>query len=294
MSFRESLTNIKYFFKWMGELISTWFAPYHYDEEDEEKASAAENAPDSSPKPSPPPAGETEATDGSVAYGEPFDSGETSPSPDLSEIMAFRGAMTQTAMAAVMGKSRDDLTLEVESLLDYSMIEDIGDGRYLLLEHERRRILRADSNFADWLSRFQHNELEEGTLEVLEQLCRQLPVKIMAGKVLVIHLRQRKWMIWQSGEEVCRVKVFGTLSKDEWSHLRELDGRARRYRRRKDRRGWNPNDWVSFRWVVGSDSLAIESVLLEAGRTFQKNVRRRRKTRPRRQPSEASSESGPR
>jgi len=272
MGFRTWLKNIRYFFQWLGELYQTWFVPYHTDDEELEEGESAGDArpPDRMPKPSAPPE-PSEAGQAVETAAEPV---ETRPS--LGEFMAFRGPMSKAALAAAWGGGdAEAVERELQGLLDNYVAEDVGDGRYLLLDHERRHILRTDPRMSDWLSRLQHAQLENDALDVLEQICRELPVKITVGDSLVFHLRQRKWMVWQSRKESCRVKIFGTLSRNLYDRIRKIDRRARRFRRKEPHR-WDTRDWASFRWTLGADVLAIEPLILDAGREFQKHVRRRR------------------
>jgi hypothetical protein len=286
MGFWNSLRDIRYFFKLLGKFWDTWFTPYHSDQEDEEEkkdaaeeaAAASDNAPDRFPKPSPPPVETTLEPGESVATA-----AQPEPAkPSLTHIMAFRGPMSKSALAAAMGEDVDQVGREVDVLVETAIAEDAGDGRYLLMKNERHLALRADPRVTDWLSRLRQSTLGDDALDVVDHLCRQLPVKITAGKNLVFHLRQQKWMVWQGREETCRVRVFGSLSPDQWSHIRAVDSRARRFRRRKFQE-WDSRDWATFRWRAGADTCVIESVLTDVGRDFQRQVRRHRG--PRRKPS---------
>ena len=258
MGLRESLRNIRYFFQWLGEVFRTWFLPYHYNEGEELGTAETEGATAPSAEAA------SLSTEPAQTGQEAVATASPAAKPDLAEVMAFRGAMTKTALAAVVKEDLDQVAGELDSLVASRMAEDLGDGRYLLVESERRRMLRADPRVADWLSRLQHAQLENDTLDILEELCRRLPVKITVGQSLVLHLRQRKWMVWQSREENCRARLFGTLNREQWSDLRSIDKRARRLRRKEPHR-WDARDWVTFRWRVGADHFAIESLLLESG-----------------------------
>jgi len=286
MRFWNSLRDVRYLPKLLGKFWDTWFTPYHSDEEaDEEKevaaeaaATATDYAPDRSPKPTPP------ALETAPETGESV-SAAVEPEPaasSLTHLMAFRGAMSKPALAAAMGQDVEQVGRDVDGLMETAMAEDAGEGRYLLITSERHLTLRSDSRFGEWLSRFRQSTLEDGVLDVVDRLCRELPIKMTVGKSLVFHLRQQKWMVWQSRHETCRVRVFGSLSPDHWSRIRALDTRARRFRRRKFQE-WDSRDWTTFRWRAGGDTYSLESLLADAGREFQRQVKRRRG--PKRQPS---------
>jgi len=298
MSLIEKIRNIPYLFKLLGQLWHTWFLPYHYnhDDEEEEKEEAEEaeedHAPDRSPQPVPPPPAEAVPHDETAVATE-----ETPTKPRLCQVMAFRGPSTKMALAAMLGEDVDRVGPEVDTLVETQMIEDLGDSHYLLTSSERSLALRSDSQVADWLSRLAHPDFENDALNLIDRLGRELALKITPGQSLVFHLRQRKWMVWQSQEATCRVRLFGTLSKQQWTELRQLDERVKGFRRREPHR-WDSRDWVAFRWRAGADTGTIESLLLDLGREFQKQVRHRRsgKGRPSAQgaaaelPAESSSE----
>jgi hypothetical protein len=281
------LTNARYFFQWMGELFRTWFLPYHYDENDEDRPPVATEAePDRMPKPSAPPEEPAEEPVSSVA--DPF--AESKTQANLPEFLAFRGPMTANQVSNAVGEDRETVAAELERLVETHQVEAVDADRYKLVDSERRQILRTHPDMADWLSRLGRAQLENDVLDVIEEIGRKLPVKINAGKSVVFHLRQRKWMVWQNQEETCRVRLFGSHSREQWSTVRSLDSRARQFRRKGAHR-WDGRDWVLFRWQEGSDIFAIESLLLESGREFQKHARRRRGGGRRRSRSRVSDDS---
>jgi len=285
MPFQDSLNTIRAFFRWMAQSFRVWFLPYHSDENEEETAEAAQadTVPDRSPKPSPsaePSTSPTETT--SETYPESATATESGVSTEpLSEIqseparvMAFRGATTKTALAAILGQDSDQVGEALGRLLETGVVDDLGEGRYLLRSDERRQILRADQRVSDWLARLNNTQMEDEILDVLEELSRQLALRITVGKTLVLHLRQRVWMIWKSQEDSCRVRILSRLTSKQWSRIRQLDEKAKRFRGPVSQPTIGPN-WVLFRWRAGADVEAVKSVLGEIGREFQQRVRHR-------------------
>lgn len=289
MGLWESFGNIRYFFMAIAEFFRMWFMPFHYDEDEEgeaEKKKAAgsgqdeDAAPDRSPKPSP----GTEETGGAgesatTAPGEPASTAPAtapSPFPRLSETMAFRGAITKEALAAVRQETPDQIDSSVGELVNSYLAEDIGDGRYVLTDHERREVIRSNKQAFDWLARLDNSSFEDDVHNLIAQLCRQLPVKITPGETLMFHLRQQRWMVWRSEPGLCRVRMFGTVKGEAWDKLKQMDHGIKRYLR-KEPHGWDGRDWVNFRWRTGADVFALESLLAAAGQEFYKMVRRRRR-----------------
>jgi hypothetical protein len=283
MGLRSSLQNARYFFKWLGQAIHTWFTPYHSDDEEEEEeakevaeAAASDNTPDHSPKPSPPPEETTESTYSTDYQAETASvSTETATAKlSLAEVMAFRGSMSKQALAAVLGEEENQVGVEVERLVENGTAEDLGNGRYFLISNERRQILRSDSRVTEWLSRFQNESLENETLDVLDELFRQLPIKITVGRSLILHVRQKMWMIWQSQPDTCRVRMFSWPTPEQWQRLCHVDRGARRFHSRGGGGGGRQSS-VTLRWRAGADVYSLESVLVEIGRDFMEQTRRR-------------------
>lgn len=273
----KSLRDIKYFFMWLADVFRTWFTPYHYDDENDEE--------EAKPKPKakkPAPKKQAEAEQAAYEAASPYDESAKEGSvayqdtPDVSEILAFRGPVNKSALCSILGKTMDEIDLELIQMAESATAEEMDDGRYVLNDSERRHVLRTDVRMSEWLSGFQSSNFENEVLDVIEQVCRQLPVKIVPGKNLAIHIKQQKWMVWQSRQEQCRVRLFGTITPEQWEQLSEVDRRARRFRSKKAHR-WDSRDSVNFRWRLGADTLAIESIFIEAGREFSKRVRRRRR-----------------
>jgi hypothetical protein len=286
MGFSNSLRNIRYFFKWLAEFLYTWFTPYHTNEEEEPaQAAEADNAPDRSPKPSPPPEETTDSTYPAEQQIESIpEAAATEPTTaksGLTHIMAFRGGMTKTAMAAILNENADQVGQEADRLVESALVEDLGDGRYLLTSNERREILRSDPRVADWLSRLQNTQFENQVLDVLDELFCQLAIKTTVGKNLVLHVRQKMWMIWQSHQETCRVRMFSRLTPEQWSQIRRVDDGAKKFRPRGPQHGGDRYS-VVLRWRTGADVYAVQSVFIEIGREFQRQVKRRpgRKRQP--------------
>jgi hypothetical protein len=224
--------------------------------------SSAPSAPTASPAPSAP----------ETASAPPAIPENAFTEAEVIATMAWRGVVTRDSLAAILNATNEGTDEALSVLLDQRAIEDIGDGRYLLADTQRQRVLKADPHVSKWLANLADETLQERTLDVYEQLCRQLPIKVTAADNIVFHLRQRKWMVWQSRPGACIVKMFGTLAPEAWATVRAVDRRARRFRRR-DSYHWDVRDWISFRWNARDDRLAVEKALIESGRDFSRNLK---------------------
>jgi len=287
MAFQDLPNNIRYFFRWLAELWHTWFLPCHSDEEESEtgaveaKAAEADNAPDRSPKPSPPAEEPTSSAEAAVETyaqtetetGAPAESASETQSP-MERAMALRGVMTTMALGAVLGQDADTVSSGLARLVECGVVQDLGDGRYLLNSDERPRILRAAPQVSGWLSRLKSTQLEDEVIGVLDELFQQLALKVAVGRNLILHVRQKMWAIWEGHEGNCRVRIFGRPTPEQWAKIRRLDEGAKRFRHRGPQRSYSP-DWVSFRWKLGADLAEIQTLLVEMGHEFQQRARHR-------------------
>ena len=287
MGFRDSLQNVRYFFKWLAQVLNTWFLPYHSDEEEEGEASAqaeSDNAPDRSPKPSPPPeeaAAAAESLPPAPTTTEPETAEATTATatPSLAQIMAFRGSLSKRALAAIARQDVSQVESDLEQLVQSGIAEDAGDDRCRLISTERRQLQRSDRKMSEWLARLENDQLENETLDILDELFRELALRVSVRRNLILHVRQKIWMTWQSQKELCRVRVFSRTTPEQWSRIRYLDKGARRFRPRGRSRPGMGGDQVTFGWRAGADVYEIEGVLREMGQEFQKQVRHYHKRR---------------
>jgi len=330
MAKNSILTTLRYLLHAAREVYDAWFTPYHSDEEGEpEEAPKAAPAEAGKPGTSPAPPVQTVAA-AAAAPAEAATPAEASPpveeppvSPDVTpeeaageiepapasaesapapegtfdqfevlKVMAFRGCLTRESLADALNATREGVAAALQILLDEGLVEHVGDGRYLLSDVERRRILEAHEHTSPWLARLGHADLRQGVLDLFERLCRQLPIKVLAGQNLVFHLRQKKWMIWQAEEGTCFVRVFGTLRPEHRTRMRRLDRRAR-LSRRKEPHDWDVRDRAAFRWTAETDAAEIEALLGDVARDFLSNLRRprgRKRNAPPQEPAAASKE----